>query len=200
MKRFISLAVTVFMLSMGFYGCGSKEVKPAPSPTPSAMPGSGAPAWVTKGSGAFGADKGKVFYGVGSASGIRNLSLLRSTADNRARNELAKVFEVYTASLMKDYMASTSAGDPKASSEEQHIEQAIKTVTSATLNGVEMVDHWQDPNTQEFFSLAKLDMAAFKDMLDKSKELNDKTKEYVRKNADRLHDQLEKEEEKAKTR
>ena len=67
------------------------------------------PEWVNKGSGAFGGEK-KVFYGVGSASGIRNHSLARATADNRARNEISKIFEVYSASLMKDYQASITAG------------------------------------------------------------------------------------------
>lgn len=154
----------------------------------------GAPKWVAKGSGAFDAEKGKIFYGVGSASNIANHSLLRSTADNRARNELSKIFEVYTASLMKDYMASTTAGNPNVSSEEQHVEQAIKTVTSATLSGVEIIDHWKDPATGELFSLAQLDLNAFKDALAKQKELSAQARDYIRKNADRMHDELEKEE------
>ena len=41
------------------------------------------PEWVNKGSGAFGGEK-KVFYGVGSASGIRNQSLARSTNSGAA--------------------------------------------------------------------------------------------------------------------
>ena len=155
-----------------------------------------APEWVIKGSGAYGGEKGKVFYGIGSATGIRNSSLLRTTSDNRARNEVAKIFEVYTASLMKDYAASTTAGDFSQTSEEQHVEQAIKTVTASTLNGVEVVDHWQNPETMELYSLARLDLDSFKNNLDKMKELNAKVRDYVRKNADKLHDQLEKEEEK----
>src|SRR5210317_2006372 len=100
------------------------------------------PEWVMKGSGAFGGEAGRVFYGVGSVSGIKNHALARTTADNRARAEIAKIFEVYSASLMKDYMASTTAGDMSASSEEQHVEQAIKTFSAQTLSGVQVVDHW----------------------------------------------------------
>ncbi len=155
----------------------------------------GAPTWVLKGSGAFEDDRGKVFYGVGSASGIRNHALLRSTSDNRARNELAKVFEVYTSSLMKDYAASTTAADPNVTSEEQHVEQAIKTVTSATLSGVEIIDRWQ-ADTGELFALARLDLDSFKDALKKAKNLNAKARDYIRENAERLHDELEKEESK----
>ena len=150
-----------------------------------------APDWVVHGGGALDVDNTKTFYGVGSATGIRNMSLLRTTADNRARNDLAKVFQFYSASLMKDYMSSTIADDPNVSSEEQHVEQAIKTVTSQTLSGVQIVDHWQNPATMEMFSLAKIDLDAFKDKLEKVKELDSRVKEYIKQNADRLHDELE---------
>ncbi|NDY41297.1 hypothetical protein G3N55_00335 [Dissulfurirhabdus thermomarina] len=153
----------------------------------------GAPEWVVKGSGAFESDHGKVFYGVGSASGIRNASLLRMTAQNRARNELAKILQVYTASLMKDYMASTTAGEPGISSEEQHVEAAIKTVTSQTLSGVEIVDTWMDPRTGELFTLARLDLDAFTDAIEKSRDLDAKVKDYIRRNAERLHGELDRE-------
>lgn len=153
-----------------------------------------APEWVMKGSGAFGGEKGKVFYGVASASRMQNLSLMRAAADNRARNEVAKVFQFYTASLMKDYSASTVAGDPDVTSEEQHVEQAVKTVTTMTLSGVEIVDHWQNPATQELYALARLDLNSFKDNFDKVQTLDKKVKDYIRENADRMHEELEKEE------
>ncbi len=188
MKNLIKTAglfvVGLFVLS----SCGGKEIVRSGYMA-------GAPTWVVKGSGAFKDDRGKVFYGVGSASGIRNHALLRSTSDNRARNELAKVLEIYTASLMKDYAASTTAADPNVTSEEQHVEQAIKTVTSATLSGVEIVDRWQ-ADTGELFALARLDLDNFKDALKRAKDLNATARDYIRKNAERLHDELEKEEDK----
>lgn len=186
MKRSFSLVLVFIMVLFLLYGCGGgKDVKEAVQP----------PEWVVKGSGAFGGERGKAFYGVASAYGIKNFSLLRQAADNRARNEVAKIFQFYTASLMKDYMASTMAGDPNVTSEEQHVEQAIKTVTSMTLSGVEVVDHWQHPGTGEFFSLARLDLEAFKNNMEKARELNNQVRDYIRENADRLHDDLEKEEE-----
>ena len=170
----------VAVVALGVVACGG----PAPTAAP-AKPL--APEWVLKGSGAFGAEGQKVFYGVGSASNIRNMSLLRTTSENRARNEISKTFETYSASLMKDYMASTSAGDPNKSSEEQHVEQAIKTFSANTLNGVQIVDHYQDPSTGELFSLARLDLASFTDNLGKMKELSAKVRDYVRQNAERVH-------------
>ncbi len=151
------------------------------------------PDWVNKGSGAYGGDK-KIFYGVGSATGIRNASLARSTADNRARAEISKVFETYTASLMKDYQASTTAGDFSATSEEQMVEQAIKTFSANTLNGVEIVDHWIHPTDGTIYSLARLDLVGFMDQIQKAKELAPQVKELVRESAERSFADLEAEE------
>ncbi|MEN8246395.1 MAG: hypothetical protein ABFS43_16015 [Thermodesulfobacteriota bacterium] len=154
------------------------------------------PQWVYKGSGAFDDDEGKVFYGVGIASGISNKALLFSTADNRARAEVAKILETYVAVLAKDYMASTTAGDMSASSEEQHVEQALKTFSKTTLHGATIIDHWQDPKDKTMYALCKLDLLAFKEALDDYKELDSKVRDYVRENAEKMHDELEKMEDK----
>lgn len=51
----------------------------------------GPPSWVYKGSGAYNVGKGRVFYGVGKAKGIKNQALLKATADNRARREVSMI-------------------------------------------------------------------------------------------------------------
>lgn len=152
------------------------------------------PSWVNQGSTVEGGKDG-VFFGVGSASGIRNHSLARSTADNRARNEISKLFETYSASLMKDYQASTTAGDFSATSEEQRVEQAIKTFTANTLNGVEIDKRWIGPDGT-IYARAKLDMDAFLGQIEKAQELNARTKEAVRRAAEKSFEALEAEEEK----
>jgi len=191
--KFRSAAVFLLTLLV-LAGCGGKDVVKSGYMK-------GAPVWVVRGSGAFDdAKEGKVFYGVGMASGIGNHALLRSTAENRARNELAKIFETYSASLMKDYMASTSAADPSATAEEQHVEQAVKTVTSVTLSGGQIVDHWLSEETGELFALARISLEDFKKALAEARELNAGTRDYIRENADRLHEELRMEEDRAAER
>lgn len=180
-------------LAMPIAACGDGGTKTTEGQLTPRGPVVEYPEWVNKGSGAFGGEK-KVFYGVGSASGIRNHSLARSTADNRARAEISKIFEVYSASLMKDYSASTTAGDFSASSEEQHVEQAIKTFSANTLNGVEIVDHWIHPTDGTIYSLARLDIAGFMEQIDRAKELNEKVKEAVKRSAAKAFSDLEAEE------
>ncbi len=192
MKAGLKLTVFGAAAAMALAACGGSNEGNAPPN----MKGIDYPEWVTRGSGAFGGEEGRVFYGVGEVAGIKNHALARTTADNRARAEIAKIFEVYSASLMKDYMASTTAGDMSASAEEQHVENAIKTFSAATLSGVQIVDHWYHPDGSSVFALARLDLQNFTNNLDKMKELSQQVRDYVRKNAERVHMDLEKEEEK----
>ena len=90
-------------------------------------------------------------------------------------------------------MASTTAGDMSASSEEQHVEQALKTYSNMELSGAMIVDHWVDNDGTEY-ALAQLDMEQFKNGMDKMKELNAKVRDAVRANADKAFDELNAEE------
>jgi len=158
------------------------------------------PEWVTRGGGAFKDTGDKVFYGVGAVSGVKNPPLARTAAENRARAEISKIFETYSAALMKDYMASTTGGAAvtaaSATTEEQHIEQAVKTFSAATLSGVTIIDRWTDPQDGTLYALARLDLDSFKNSLDKMRELNAQARDFVRKNAEKAFDALAEEEKK----
>ncbi|MBA5876383.1 MAG: hypothetical protein GDA66_17810 [Nitrospira sp. CR1.2] len=156
----------------------------------------GPPNWVKKGSGAFNEKTDKSFYGVGSVVGVRNEPLAWDTAENRSRAEIAKTFETYTAYLMRDYAASTTAGDFSRNSEEQNIERAVKTFSAVTLNGVKPMDRYKDEKSGTYYVLTKLSLEDMKNNLEQAKELNSQVRDFVRKNADRLFDRLEKEEDK----
>lgn len=150
----------------------------------------GTPKWVRRGSGVYDGDAGKAFYGVGLANGIRNVALLRQTADNRARGEVASMFDVYIAKMMKDYQRSTTAGDFQNTAEEQDVVSAQKTITEAVLRGVEIRDHWRDPATNAEYALAVLQIEAMMDSMEKVQDLNARIREHVRANARRAFDDL----------
>ena len=187
LMRNLLVAGTALIL-VSSVGCSS-----TPEPARETMKDQDPPDWVMKGSGAFKDSDGRAFYGVGSASSIKNFSLQRTAADDRARNDLAKVFEFYTKSLTKDYQASTTAGDFTKTTEEQDVRVAMKTVTSATLSGVQVIDHWEHPGRNEMFSLVRLDFEGFKNNIDKHKELSKEIREAVKKRAEELHEEMEKE-------
>jgi hypothetical protein len=151
--RAICLSLTLASIACGGGSAATPAAEPAKaSPTPVAStepePDSGRPRWIDRGSAAVSSPGGRAFYGVGSAEGIKNPAMLRSTAENRARAELAKVLEVFSASLMKDY--ATSAG-------EQATEQAVKTYASLAMSGAAIVDTYVAPDGS-LYALAKLDL------------------------------------------
>jgi len=188
MSKSIRLLVLVSLLAMGLIvGCASEKQQVSSR-------AAAQPAWVTQGSGAFSGEMGKAFYGVGSAWGMKNPSLLRSTADNRARAEIARIFKTYTASLMKDYSASTMAGNPDQVAEEQHVEQTIKTFTKAELAGVQIVDHYKDPETGELFSLARMDLTTFENFMKNANQLSEAVRQRVVEHAEKAFEDLAKEE------
>lgn len=171
------------LLIFSLTGCAGKTFKSSSEPD-----------WVQRGSGAFLDKDQKSFYGVGAVFGVRNKPLARSSADNRARAEISKMFETYSASLMRDYAASTTAGSFETTSEEQHIEQSIKTFSATTLSGVVIIDHWSDPEDGSYYALARLDLGRFQENIKKAKELNAAVRDFVKQNAEKAFDQLEQEE------
>ena len=159
---------------------------------------SSTPKWVDKGGGYMHEKDGKAFFGVGAVTGIRNEPLARETADNRARADLAKYVDTYTSYLMRDYAASTTAGDFRKSSEEQNVERALKTFVATNLSGVLVVDRWEkeDKSGKTIYSLAKMDLATFKEQVGQMKELNAAARDFVRKNAEKAFERLQEEEDK----
>lgn len=144
------------------------------------------PDWTIKGGGAFKKDEGKIFYGVGRASSdIKDKALRIETADNRARADLQRIFDTYTAYLMKDYQGQDG----------QLIERACKTFAAGHLSGVEIVDHYTDSDGT-VHALAKLNLETFKKAMELAKELSDAAREQIRKRSDAMFEQLEKEEQK----
>ena len=170
-----------------------------------------------KGPGAFKESTGKIIWGVSSVSGVKNASLQRIAADDRARNAVAKVFQVHSKSLSKDLLAHAMTGNLEATSEEQGIETGIKTGVEQILRGVMIVDHWEHPGRNELFSLARLDLDQFENHFNKvspdntsnlnkvspdntsnlneeysnnTKSFPEETKESIKKSADAFFQQL----------
>ena len=185
--KHLLLASLIFLLG----ACVSIPVVPEePKPLSAYNP----PAWVLVGGGAFTDEKGKAFYGVGSATGIKNFSLQRQVADDRARADQAKVFDYYVETLTKDYQAHTTAGSFATSTEEQNSEAAVKVVVSQTLRGVMIVDHFEVIERKELISLARLDYDAFKRnevQAEEFKRLPPQVREDIKERADALHKEME---------
>jgi len=154
----------------------------------------GAPDWVQEGSGVMNRDDSKAIYGVGTVEKVPLESIAWEIAENRARAEVAKSFETYTAYLMRDYVATTAATESSGVSAEQDVQRAIKTFTAVTLNGVRQIERYKDEDKNMYYVLAKLSFKDMKEALSQAKELDKEVKNFVKKNGERIFDRLEQEE------
>jgi hypothetical protein len=136
------------------------------------------PEWVTRGSGAFTSEKGRVFYGVGIASGIRNAAMRRATADARARTEIATQLDAYIARLNR--MGTASGSGSSASGDD------LKTYLTSRET---IVDHWVDNDGSEW-ALAQLELDKAKSELDRAPDVGAQVKQAVRTNGDKAFDEL----------
>ena len=183
--------VSLVVLAACIASCGG-PAGPPPRTAPR-VPYESGPKWVHKGSGAYDVGGSKVFYGVGIVQGVRNEGLARQACDNRARAEIAKIFDLYVAAMMKDYQRSTTAGDFKNSAEEQDILSVQKTITEVNLRGVEIRDHWQNPRSGALYALAVLDLDGIMKSINQAKQLNSRVRDYVRNNARKAFNDLDRE-------
>lgn len=184
------LAMTLALAMPLVAACGSSTKT---AQTAGGVPAVEYPEWVDKGGSAFPGDK--AIYGVGAVSGMKgNQAMARTTAANRARAEVSRVMNTYTASLMKDFQESITAGDFSAESNSQLVQQAIKTFSQSVLNGSEIVERWVHPYDGTAYALCRVDINSFMQKIDGQKELSAKVKEQVKRSAAKAFADLDAEE------
>ncbi len=137
----------------------------------------GAPDWVNEGTQAVDNPDGRYLYGVGFAPTMNDTALQRSTADSRARAELARIVSTYVDSTLSDYAA--ASGDTATGS----IEQTINSHTQTVLNGARIKGRWKDPNTGTIYSFAEMDMQSLDDAIASAAKLSDNFRQYYQDNA-----------------
>jgi hypothetical protein len=147
-----------------------------------------APDWVNKGSTILDDKGGRLFHGVGSAPAMGDQSLQISTADDRARSELARVLSTYMDVVSRDFRAASGSGDDVSG--EQNITRQINALTKVNLTGAEIIGHWNDKHTGIIYSIAELDMKRVKETLDHVKDMDSGLKKYIQNNADNIFDRM----------
>lgn len=136
------------------------------------------PDWVKKGSRV----EAREIYGVGAVVGIHNAPLAWEAADNRARGQVAKILDTYVALLMHDYASSAEAkaAGMAPPAEQQLVERAQKTVTVATLTGVEPVDRYYDQSANAYYVLVRWNAERVQEFVDRLPGLSEQAHKHLR--------------------
>lgn len=161
----------VLFLALMLGACSGKTV------IESDMGMSNAPDWVNQGTQAVNNDDGRLIHGVGMAPAMGDISLQKSTADNRARAEIARVLSTYVDAVIKDYTASTG------SETDLNVEREIRSTTQLALSGARILGHWKDEDNGDVYAFAELDMDSVEKSLQTATSLSESFKGHYNQNA-----------------
>ena len=153
----------------------------------------GIPLWVNEGSNILTSKEGRHFHGVGSAPAIGDFSLQTSTADNRARQEIARILASYIEIVSRDFIATGDAA--QVGFTEQTVARQMDNVSSIDLIGIEVVGHWQDENSKVVYSIATVDMEQMREVINKATELNPGLRNFISREGNSIFDRISKSEE-----
>lgn len=151
----------------------------------------GAPDWVNEGTNILNDKGGRLFHGVGSAAPMGDMALQKSTADDRARAEVARILSSYMDVVSSDYLASAKAGGTSVA--EESVTRQIRSLTKVNLAGAKIIGSWRDKKTNIIYSIAELDMKHVKSTLAGTQDMNDDLKRYIETRADNIFDRVAKE-------
>ncbi len=182
MTSTITKFIALFLFSLCLFACSSH------TKVDSDLGIKGAPDWVNEGKQAFKDGKNRFFRGIGSAPSMNDPSLQKSTADNRARAELAQVFSSFMDVVAKDYSAAASSGDEVVN--EQSVTRNIKNITKLNLTGAEIIARWQDKKSGMVYSLAEIDMKKFKTIAKAAENMDPKLTQFIENQAHNIFDAM----------
>ncbi len=152
---------------------------------------SGAPDWVNEGTQYLNDKGGRLFHGVGDAPVIGDASLQKSTADNRARSEVARILSSYMDVASQDYTAASGSNADAVS--QQTVSRQIRNLTKINLSGVRIIGRWKNEETGVIYSIAELDMAQMKKTLNMANDMNRDLRRYIDTHAGSIFDKVSRE-------
>jgi hypothetical protein len=176
-----SFAATALALALAACGGGKTVVE-------SDLGIKGAPDWVNKGTQAVNDKDGRLFHGVGSSPSLGDEALQRSTADDRARAEVARMLSTYIDAVSNDYSA--AAGTGANANADQSVSRQIKAVTKQNLAGSKIIGRWKDSRTNMIYSIAELDFKSVKTTLEGANGMNEDLKRYIGRNGENIFDKV----------
>lgn len=165
-------SIILWMAALMLSGCAGRPLVVEKTP------------WFDRSSGAYDTSDGRVFYGIGMAGGTRNATLLRATAANNSRKEMALVLNAFVFELFQ------STGTlPSMTPEER--EQLMGTLVRNALKRAVISDHWFDAGQMRRYALCRLDLDVFKQVLASQTAIDAETRDAMWAEAENVHARIE---------
>lgn len=146
------------------------------------IPKSDMPGWVMHTGEWMKTQQTKAFYGVGSGSSeIKDKSLRMEAAENMARTEISKSLKLFAGYASESYSGAKGT----------FMERTNRAFSENYVTGTQIADRWYE-NDGTAHALAEFDLEKAKSLIDMSKELDDASKDFLKKNAEDLYQRVKK--------
>ena len=181
LRHFLTTIVCTTLLA----ACGGKTM------VESDLGISGAPDWVNEGTQYLNDKGGRLFHGVGQAPVMGDASLQLSTADNRARAEVARILTSYLDVVSNDFTAASGSGESTIN--QQAVSRQIRNLSKVNLSGVKIIGHWKNEKNGDIYSIAELDLEKVKSTTDLVEDMNADLKRYITDHSANIFDKVSQE-------
>ncbi len=149
-----------------------------------------APQWTAITSGAYTESTGKeVFYGLGSVGKEESTSDRKMLSEDRARNELAKVFNSYIKRLAKE-VAGSNLSHSLTDVHRDQLDRSLDERTATILMEAEITKYWTNENTRKVYSMARLDLNRLVDKLDSIDSISTENRSLLKESIVRAHSSM----------
>jgi hypothetical protein len=189
--KLLGLALAVFMTACSSTTTGKipdlTKMFPPESEEPPIMNKVLAPEWTALKSGVYHNASGKaVFHGLGSVSKDENSSNRKIISEDRARDELAKVFTSYMERLVEK-LSKAHTDNPLTNVNKDQLNNSMEEGTATILMESEISDHWENPDNGKVYSLAKLDLSRLTDKVDIFEYISTEDRSFLKESIIQVH-------------
>ena len=149
-----------------------------------------APKWTLIESGVYHESTGKaVLYGIGRSGNKDNSKDVKTLSEDRARDELAIVLASYIKRLAVE-VSKLDFNSEVISEKKDRLNDSLGKNLSTILMEVEIMNHYENANNGEVYSMAKLDLNRLKEKLDGSRSISIKDKYFLKEAISHAHDSM----------
>ena len=189
--KLLGLALAFFMAACSSTTTGKipnlTKMIPTQSEEPSIVGKVLAPEWTAFKSGVYHDASGKaVFYGLGSVGKDKYNPDRKILSEDRARDELAKVFTSYMERLVEKLYIEHS-DSPLTNINKDQLSNSIEEGTATIMMEAEITNHWLNPDNGKVFSMAKLDLSRLIDRLDGFKSISKEDRTFLKNSIIQVH-------------
>ncbi len=142
-----------------------------------------APNWVNDGTVYTTVQGERYFYGVGSSPVVGDPDLQKAISKSRATSEAKRLITGWLDLLSNDYVKATHT-------DQTTLQSQLKGLKDAIVEKAELAARWRDPRTGSLYSLALLDIATVKRIVQETTQVDTALRNFIGQRGNKAFDSI----------